>query len=99
MRTRARPSMDEIAKLSSASKATVDRVLHGRSGVHPRTRDKVNKALAQLEAEYDTMVPKPLRTSSAFQNPRRLGFIIQSGQAFTESFLAAVEKQRDGHRH
>jgi LacI family transcriptional regulator, galactose operon repressor len=91
--------MDEIAKLSSASKATVDRVLHGRSGVHPRTRDKVNKALAQLEAEYDTMVPKPLRTSSAFQNPRRLGFIIQSGQAFTESFLAAVEKQRDGHRH
>ena len=77
----------------------MDRVLHGRSGVHPRTRDKVSKALAQLEAEYETMAPKPLGTSSAFQNPRRLGFIIQSGQAFTESFLAAIEKQHDGDRH
>ena len=59
MRTRARPSIEEIAKLSGCSKATVDRVLHGRVGVHPRTRDKVN----------------------------------QAGQAFTESFLATIEKQ------
>ena len=53
MRTRARPSIDEIAKLSGCSKATVDRVLHGRAGVHPRTRDKVNQALGQLDAEYE----------------------------------------------
>ena len=45
---RTRPSFDEIAELSSCSKATVDRVLHGRPGVHPRTREKVNNAIAQL---------------------------------------------------
>src|SRR6516162_4654228 len=99
MRTRARPSIDEIAKLSCSSKATVDRVLHGRAGVHPRTRDKVNQALAQLEAEYEDMAPKPFGTSSASQNRQRFGFIIQAGQAFTESFLAAIEKQRNGDRH
>jgi LacI family transcriptional regulator len=76
----------------------VDRVLHGRAGVHPRTRDKVNKALAQLEAEYENMTPKPFGTSSTSQNPQRFGFIIQAGQAFTESFLTAIEKQQNGDR-
>jgi LacI family transcriptional regulator len=99
MRTRARPSLDEIAKLSCSSKATVDRVLHGRAGVHPRTRDKVNKALAQLEAQYEDMAPKPFGTSSTSQNPRHFGFIIQAGQAFTESFLTAIEKQQNADRH
>jgi LacI family transcriptional regulator len=98
MRTRARPSIDEIAKLSCCSKATVDRVLHGRPGVHPRTREKVNEALAQLEAEYEHRALKPLGASSASQTPQRFGFIIQAGQAFTESFLTAIEKQRNGDR-
>ena len=99
MRTSARPSIDEIAKLSGSSKATVDRVLHGRAGVHPRTRDKVNKALAQLEAEYEEMAPRSFGTSLTAQNPQRFGFIIQAGQAFTESFLTAIEKQQDGDGH
>jgi LacI family transcriptional regulator len=98
MRTRARPSIDEIARLSSCSKATVDRVLHGRTGVHPRTRDKVNQALAQLEAEYEHRALKPFGASSASQAPQRLVFIIQAGQAFTESFLATIERQRNGDR-
>jgi LacI family transcriptional regulator len=94
---RTRPSFDEIAELSSCSKATVDRVLHGRPGVHPRTREKVNNALAQLEAEYENRTPKPFGTPSS-QNSKRIGFIIQSGQAFTESFLTAIEKQQNGDR-
>jgi LacI family transcriptional regulator len=98
MRSRARPSFDEIAELSSCSKATVDRVLHGRPGVHPRTREKVNKALAQLEAEYEDRALKPYEKPSTSQNSKRLGFIIQSGQAFTESFLTAIEKQQNGDR-
>ena len=77
----------------------MDRVLHGRAGVHPRTRDKVNKALAQLEAQYEDMAPKAFGMSSASQNPQRFGFIIQAGQAFTEAFLAALEKQQNGDRH
>jgi LacI family transcriptional regulator len=96
MRTRARPSIDEIAKLSCCSKATVDRVLHGRPGVHPRTRDKVKQALTQLEAQY--MALKPFGAPSVSEAPQRFGFIIQAGQAFTESFLTAIEKQRNGDR-
>jgi LacI family transcriptional regulator len=99
MRSRARPSFDEIAELSSCSKATVDRVLHGRPGVHPRTREKVNKAPAQLEAEYERRALKAFETPSTSENSKSLGFIIQSGQAFTESFLTAIEKQQNGDRH
>ena len=93
MRTRARPSIEEIAKLSGCSKATVDRVLHGRAGVHPRTRDKVNQALGQLDAEYELRTVRPFDASSVSGTSRHIGFIIQSGQAFTESFLATIEKQ------
>ena len=98
MRTKARPSIDEIAQLSGCSKATVDRVLHGRAGVHPRTRDKVNQALAQLEAEYDLRTVSTFQGSSASHSSRRIGFIIQAGQAFTESFLATLEKQQSSER-
>ena len=98
MRTRARPSIDEIAKLSCFSKATVDRVLHGRAGVHPRSRDKVNQALAQLEAEYEHRAVDTFGAAPPSKASQRFGFIIQAGQAFTESFLAALEKQRNGDR-
>jgi LacI family transcriptional regulator, galactose operon repressor len=54
----------------------------------------VNNAVAQLEAEYENKTPTP----STSQNSKRLGFIIQSGQAFTESFLTALEKQQNGDR-
>jgi LacI family transcriptional regulator len=56
----------------------------------------VNQALAQLESQY--MALKPFGPSSASQAPQRFGFIIQAGQAFTESFLTAIEKQRNGDR-
>ena len=98
MRTRARPSIEEIAKLSGCSKATVDRVLHGRAGVHPRTRDKVNQALGQLDAEYELRTARPFDASSVSGTTRRIGFIIQAGQAFTESFLATLEKQPSSER-
>jgi LacI family transcriptional regulator len=56
----------------------------------------VNQALAQLEAQY--MALQPVGASSASQTPQRFGFIIQAGQAFTESFLTVIEKQRNGDR-
>ena len=58
----------------------------------------MNQALAQLEAEYEDRALKPFGASSASQTPQRFGFIIQAGQAFTESFLTAVEKQRNSDR-
>jgi LacI family transcriptional regulator, galactose operon repressor len=97
MKTQARPSIEEIAKLSGCSKATVDRVLHGRAGVHPRTREKVNQALAQLDAEYDLRTVKPFSGLSVSEISR-IGFIIQAGQAFTESFLTTIEKRQSKER-
>jgi LacI family transcriptional regulator len=76
----------------------VDRVLHGRAGVHPRTRDKVKQALAQLEADYEHRNIETFGASSASQTPQRFGFIIQAGQAFTESFLTSIETKRNGDR-
>ena len=61
-------------------------------------RDKVNQALAQLEADYEHRALRPFGASSASQAPQRFGFIIQAGQAFTESLLKAIEKQRNGDR-
>ena len=84
--------------MSGCSKATVDRVLHGRAGVHPRTRDKVNQALDQLDAEYELRTLRPFNASSVSGTSRRIGFIIQAGQAFTESFLATIEKQPSSER-
>jgi LacI family transcriptional regulator len=100
MRTQARPSIEEIARLSRVSKATVDRVLHGRAGVHPRTRDKVDQALVRLEEAYQNLSLQALgsASTSAFQGPQQFGFIIQSGQAFTDSLLAAVEGQQNRNR-
>jgi LacI family transcriptional regulator len=84
--------------LSGSSKATVDRVLHGRAGVHPRTRDRVHQALDQLDAEYELRIVKPSDVSSVSRPSQRIGFIIQAGQAFTESFLATIEKQPSSQR-
>ena len=58
----------------------------------------MNQALAQLDAEYEQRAPKPFGATSAPQAPQRFGFVIQAGQAFTESFLTAIEKQRNGDR-
>jgi len=58
----------------------------------------VNQALAQLEAEYEHRAGETFGTTSAAQASQRFGFVIQAGQAFTESFLTAIEKQRNGDR-
>ena len=77
----------------------MDRVLHGRAGVHSRTRDRANQALPpNLRRNTNSEPRKPFIASLAHQTPQRFGFIIQAGQAFTESFLTAIEKQRNGDR-
>lgn len=44
----ARPTIAEVAREAGVSTATVDRVLNGRTGVNPRTRDLVLAAAARL---------------------------------------------------
>jgi len=54
-----------LLSLITVSKSSrIQSKFYGRQGIHPRTRDKVNKALAQLEAEYENMTPKPFGTLS-----------------------------------
>lgn len=45
-----RPTIADIVAESGLSRATVDRVLNGRPNVHPRTREAVERALANLTA-------------------------------------------------
>ncbi len=93
MRTKARPTIDEIAKATGVSRATVDRVLHQRPGVDPRTRDLIHGALVQLEQAYaQALVPASRQTGTK----HRFGLIIQAGQAFTRSLMAMLEGQRNG---
>src|SRR5580700_10354485 len=93
MRTKARPTIDEIAKAAGVSRATVDRVLHQRSGVDPRTRDLIHGALVQLEQAYAQAL---LPAARPMGNKRRFGLIIHAGQAFTRSLMTMLEGQRAG---
>ena len=68
------PRMEEVALRADVSLATVDRVLHGRSGVRPATVERVMRAAADLgyvsQAQaWTTLAPKPLR----------LAFLIPEG--------------------
>src|SRR6202045_2140376 len=93
MRTKERPTIDEIAKASGVSRATVDRVLHQRPGVDPRTRDLIHGALVQLEQAYsEALVPASRQTGTK----RRFGLIIQAGQAFSRSLTVMLEGPRNG---
>jgi LacI family transcriptional regulator len=93
MRTKARPTIDEIAKATGVSRATVDRVLHQRPGVDPRTRDLIHSALVQLEQAYaQALSPASKQTGTK----RRFGLIIQAGQAFSRSLMAMLEGQANG---
>ena len=93
MRTKARPTIDEIAKASGVSRATVDRVLHQRPGVDPRTRDLIHGALIQLEQAYSqALLPASRQTGTK----RRFGLIIQAGQAFSRSLMAMLEGPPNG---
>ena len=51
-----RATMADIVRESGLSRATVDRVLNHRPGVHPRTRAAVEQALARLSQRQE---PKP----------------------------------------
>ena len=45
----------DIAQLAGVSVGTVDRVLHGRSGVSEKSREKVEKILKKLDYQPTCM--------------------------------------------
>lgn len=84
---RRRATLNEIVEASGLSRATVDRVINNRPGVHPRTRDLVVRVVAELEkTAADASPPSPAApvTSRYFQ------FCIQGNDAFADEFEATL---------
>jgi LacI family transcriptional regulator len=70
---RQRHRVTDIAAQAALSRATVDRVLHGREGVRPETRAQVERALAELDRQRDQveLSTRPLLLDLVMQAPER----------------------------
>ena len=90
MNVRGPVSINEIVAASGVSRATVDRVLNKRPGVHPRTQAHVLRTIAHLENNGRS----PGSATSAFdlRETHRFGIVVQAGDTFTRSVIERVEK-------
>jgi LacI family transcriptional regulator len=90
MKVRGPVSINEIVAATGLSRATVDRVLNKRPGVHPRTQAHVLRTLAHLESDEQPGRSTPL--ASDLRKKFRFPLIVQAGETFTRSMLEKVEK-------
>ena len=90
MNVRGPVSINEIVAATGLSRATVDRVLNKRPGVHPRTQAHVLRTLAHLESDGfgggGAALVSDLRKTYRFQA------VVQAGETFTRSVLERVRK-------
>ena len=88
-RTPGRPRVADIAAQSGLSRATVDRVLHGRAGVRAATVAQIERAIAELERQRSQvqLSAKALLLDLVMQAPER--FSTTSRQAL-EHELASL---------
>ncbi|MBV9643626.1 MAG: LacI family DNA-binding transcriptional regulator [Verrucomicrobia bacterium] len=85
-------SINEIVAATGLSRATVDRVLNKRPGVHPRTQAHVLRVLAHLENNAQAgQKPFALERREAV----RLVIVVQAGETFRRSVLETVQKMKD----
>jgi LacI family transcriptional regulator len=80
-----RASLQDVARTAGVSLATVDRVLHGRAGVHARTVERVNEVVRRLGYRPDPAAARLARNRSV-----RLVFVLPSG---TNSFITLLNQQ------
>jgi LacI family transcriptional regulator len=80
-----RASLIDVARAAGVSPATVDRVLHGRSGVRERTAERVSDAVRRLGYQAD-----PAAARLARGKPARLGFVLPAG---TNTFVGLLAEQ------
>ncbi len=74
-----KPTLKQLMEITQLSRATIDRALNDRPGVHPRTRSAVEAALRQLSSG------SPARSSThARQNTYDFRLLAQAGDAFTD---------------
>jgi LacI family transcriptional regulator len=90
MNSRGPVSINEIVAATGLSRATIDRVLNKRSGVHPRTKAHILRVIAHLESDGHSA------SSAAFiselRKTYRFGLVVQAGETFTRSVLGTVER-------
>ncbi|MFM0172748.1 helix-turn-helix transcriptional regulator [Paraburkholderia sediminicola] len=73
-----KPKLKELMEATQLSRATIDRALNDRPGMHPRTRIAVEAALKQLSTAT-------LAASSAIdRGTYDFRLLVQAGDAFTE---------------
>lgn len=80
-----RISLHDVARAAGVSLATVDRVLHARGGVRPRTVELVQSVVERLGYRPDPAAARLARKSKA-----RLVFVLPSG---TNSFVDLLDRQ------
>jgi LacI family transcriptional regulator len=94
MKVRVPIGIHELVAATGLSRATVDRVLNNRPGVHPRTQAHVRRVLAHLEEngqESGQHEPFTLEKHEAV----RFGIVVQAGETFRQSVLETVQKMKD----
>lgn len=69
-----RVGIGQIVKETGLSRATVDRALNGRGGVHARTRVVIEEALRRLQGDK----------SGSAANPRAVDLVLRVGRGFFE---------------
>ncbi|GAA1929213.1 LacI family DNA-binding transcriptional regulator [Nocardioides marmoribigeumensis] len=80
--------VSDIVTQSGLSRATVDRVLHGRAGVRPSTVAQVQRAIEELDRQRDQvhLSARPLILDLVMQAPQR--FSAASRQALEDELQA-----------
>ena len=76
---KSKPTLKQLMEATQLSRATIDRALNDRPGVHPRTRSAVEAALRKLSTV--TPAGSPARPERDIYDFRLL---VQAGDAFTE---------------
>ena len=78
---KAKPTLKELMDITQLSRATIDRALNDRPGVHARTRRAVEAAVRQLSTGAPERTPPQRRSRNSVRTFR---VIAQSGDAFTD---------------
>ena len=92
---KSKPTLKQLMEATQLSRATIDRALNDRPGVHPRTRSAVAAALEQLSGRVPAMSTSPGSESET----RELSLFVQAGDAYTDEFTrCASAYEREGVR-
>ncbi|MFM0063961.1 LacI family DNA-binding transcriptional regulator [Paraburkholderia aspalathi] len=85
-----KPTLKQLMEMTQLSRATIDRALNNRPGVHPRTRSAVDAALRQLDAGSPAHLAIPVaQRNYAFR------LLAQAGDAFTEELMRCAAELED----